>query len=97
MKNNIVDLPLVFWKNIVYSDPKREKHPEEKPISMVINSRNDTTENMNVTTNSINFYNDTMEVKNKYDEKYPLLLIQFQEVEPIIKIKQSLVLTNGFL
>ncbi|AYV78778.1 MAG: DNA directed RNA polymerase subunit L [Edafosvirus sp.] len=81
IENDVYFLPLKYWKKINYADPKREKHPDEKVIQMYISSHNDTTEIMNVTTNHIKFYQDTMEIPNKYDSKYPILLVQLRPNE----------------
>ena len=75
-------LPDKYWKNIDFSDPDRERSPEDKKkIKLVINAHNDTTSMINVTTNDVKYIEDNEEIPNKFDRKYPHLLIQLRPNE----------------
>lgn len=75
----ITDLPEKYWKNVDYSDPNREKHPEDnKLIEIYINAENDTNDYMNVMSKDCKFYIDGEESKDWFDSKYPALFIQLR-------------------
>ena len=63
-----------------FNDPNFVKYEKEKVIEIYINSYNNTPENMNVTTNDINYVEDGEPV-SKYSAKYPILLTQLRPNE----------------
>lgn len=69
-----------YWLNVDYSDPKRNKHPQEKQIDIAINVYNDTNQVKNITTNDIHYYEDGVEM-NKYNKECPILLVQLRPAE----------------
>ena len=80
--NNIFFLEDKYWKNIRYDNPEREKHPEDKKIlEFYVNTINNTNDVMNVTTNHAKIYEDGIELKEKFDSKYPSLIIKLRPGE----------------
>jgi DNA-directed RNA polymerase subunit L len=81
-----IEIPIAYlsdeyWKNIQYNNKDRIKHKNDKNIiEMYINYKNVTTSNVNVTTNDTKIYIDGDEI-NKFDNKYPHLLIQLRPQE----------------
>jgi DNA-directed RNA polymerase alpha subunit len=73
-----------YWKDINYKDPHRERHPKEIDINMYVNYMNNTDEIVSVTTNHAKFYEDDVEIKNKYDTKYPDLIIKLKPNQSFI-------------
>ncbi len=63
-----------------YDDPNYVKHEKEKILEIYINSYNNTPENINITTNDINFIEDG-EPKEKYSKKFPILITQLRPNE----------------
>jgi DNA-directed RNA polymerase subunit L len=81
IKINIPYLEDKYWKDINFSDPNRTKHPkDDNIIELYVNITNEGTTNLNVTTNHAKVYMNGDEVE-KFDEKYPLLLIQLKPNE----------------
>lgn len=71
-----------YWKNVDFRNPEREKHPDDKKILEVyINATNNTNDVMNVTTEYAKVYEDGVELKDRFDPKYPLLIIQLRPGE----------------
>lgn len=70
-----------YWKNVDYSDPKRNKHPKEKMIELSVTAYNDTNSVKNITTNHIKFYEDGEEIPQKYNKDCPILLVQLRPAE----------------
>lgn len=71
-----------YWKGIEFSNPDREKHPDDtKLLEFYVTMKNNTTDNLNVTTNDAKVFLDGNELKNKFDKKYPCLLIQLRPSE----------------
>ena len=82
IKNNIAYLPDKYWKGVEYSDPDRERHPDDsKHIELYVNGKNTTKEVMNVTTNNVKVFEDGHEVPGKFNEKFPCLIIQLRPEE----------------
>lgn len=93
--NNIMYLDDKYWKNVNYSNPDREKHPDDKKIiEIYVNAKNNTKNIMNVTTNDIKFFEDAETVSNKFNEKFPMLIIQLRPNEVFVS-KLSAVLGLG--
>jgi DNA-directed RNA polymerase subunit L len=79
-------LHLDYWLDVDYSDPERLKHSDDtKTVELVIHALNDTTgktdtdeDILNVTTDWAKYYEDNVEIKNKFDKKYPALIIKLK-------------------
>ena len=69
------------------------KYEKQKLIEVYINSYNNTPENMNITTNDINYLEDGEPVE-KYSKKYPILLVQLRPNETF-KAHMKAGLSNG--
>lgn len=81
IKINIPYLEDQYWKDVDYGDPNRIKHPNDNDIvELYVNVTNGGNSNLNVTTNHAKIIINGDEVK-KFDEKYPLLLIQLKPTE----------------
>lgn len=96
IKNNIVDFEDKYWKNVDYSDPEREVHPDDKlDVKMYIDIKNDTNDIMNVTTHDAEYYIDNESTNDvlKYDK---CLLIKLKKGESF-KCNAKLVLGIGLL
>lgn len=83
IKNDIYFLEEKYWKNVDFSDPKREIHPDEINIEASLNIYNDTNQIRNVTTNDLRFYEENNEVAFKYNTDCPILLVQLRPAETI--------------
>jgi DNA-directed RNA polymerase subunit L len=84
IKNSIYFLSEEYWKDIDYSDPNRNRHPEDKKyVEMYINVHNNTKDIMNVTTNDVKLYEDGVQV-HKFDKNYPSLIINLNPDEQFI-------------
>jgi DNA-directed RNA polymerase subunit L len=69
------------------------KYEKQKLIEVYINSYNNTPENINITTNDINYLEDGEPVE-KYSKKYPILLVQLRPNETF-KAHMKAGLSNG--
>lgn len=78
IENELFYLAPKYYQDVNYANLKREKHPKEKNIEIVVSSHNDTLDEMNVTSNHIKFIQDGTEIKDKYDKDNPVLLIQLK-------------------
>lgn len=79
--NNIIYLSDEYWKNVEFSNPNREKHPDDKKIlELYVNAKNNTADIQNITTNDCKIYLDGTEI-DKFDKKYPHLIIQLRPLE----------------
>jgi DNA-directed RNA polymerase subunit L len=76
-----------------FDDPNFVRYEKEKVIEVYINSYNNTPDNMNVTTNDINYVEDGEPV-SKYSTKYPILLTQLRPNETF-KAHMKAALSNG--
>lgn len=83
VKNDLYYLEEKYWKNVDFSDPKREIHPSEINIEAALNVYNDTNQIRNVTTNDLRFYQDNNEIPFKYNTDCPILLVQLRPAETI--------------
>jgi len=73
-------LPAKYWHNIDFSK-EREFHPQEKRIEIYINSTNTTDTVYDVTTSDIKYYEDGELVHNKYNQEFPIVLIELRPTE----------------
>lgn len=81
IKINIPYLEDKYWKDIDYGNPDRIRHPDDSDmIELYLNVTNNESTNLNVTTNHAKVYING-ETVDKFDEKYPLLLIQLKPKE----------------
>lgn len=95
IKIPVIILDDKYWKNVDYSDLNREKDPKDNlNIEMVINYRNDTNDIVNLTTNDIELYKDGENIKNRFDNKYPHLIIKLRPGE-VFKCTAKAVLGKG--
>jgi hypothetical protein len=78
---------------INFDDPNFIRYEKEKVIELYINSYNNTPDNMNVTTNDINYVEDGEPI-SKYSAKYPILLTQLRPNETF-KAHMKAALSNG--
>ncbi len=76
-----------------FNDINYVKYEKQKLIEVYINSYNNTPENMNITTNDINYLEDGEPVE-KYSKKYPILLVQLRPNETF-KAHMKAGLSNG--
>lgn len=72
-----------YWKDINFTDKEREKHPDEKLVQLYVNVHNNTPNNLNVTTNDIQFLVDGDIVNSGYNPSYPIVLVQLRPNETI--------------
>jgi DNA-directed RNA polymerase subunit L len=72
-----------YWKNVIFTDPNREKHEKEIIYEMVFNTYNDTNQVKNITTNDAKYYEDGEEINinDRYSKDCPLLIIQLRPAE----------------
>jgi DNA-directed RNA polymerase subunit L len=84
IQNKIEFLEDKYWKEINYSNPERLKHPDDKTlIEFYINTKNNTKDILNVTTNDSKMYVDGEEIK-MFDEKYPHLIVKLKPEQTFI-------------
>jgi DNA-directed RNA polymerase subunit L len=82
IENNIDFLENKFL-NVDYSDLKRERHPDEKIITVKFKSNNTEEKYKNITTNNISYYIDDNEIDNPYNQKFPFLFNYLRNGEHI--------------
>ena len=71
-----------YWRFIEYSNPDREKYEnDQKNIEIYLNIVNDSQDILNVTTNHMQVFEDGNELAEKFDPKYPHLLVQLRPKE----------------
>ena len=87
-------LPEKYWFNVDYASQEREIHDEEKSIEIYISSKNDDENIRCVTTNDIKYYEDGKEIANKYNQKFPFVLIKLRPRE-IFVCRMKAVLGTG--
>lgn len=75
IKSDIYYLPPKYWNGVDYSKDY-EKHPKEKQIEIYINSTNTTDVISRVTTSDIQYYEDGVLIRDKYNKEYPIVLIE---------------------
>lgn len=79
ISTNVSYLDDKYWRNVDFSNPGREKHQDDnKVIELYVNANNDTKENMNVTTEHVKVFENGVELKGKFDPKYPCLIVQLR-------------------
>ena len=94
LRNSIVFLPEKYWKNVDYSIKGREKYEKDTLIAeMYLNKTNDTFNNIDVTTNDLEIFEDGERV-SKYDKQHPLLLVKLRPKQSL-KFKSELMLGVG--
>lgn len=74
-KLELAYLPNEFWKNVDYTK-ERTLHPLEKQIELNLNVNNTTNSVMFATTNDIKYYEDGQLIENKYNQNYPIVLVE---------------------
>jgi DNA-directed RNA polymerase subunit L len=82
--NTTLDLDVLdnkYWKDVMYNDKNREKHPLEELILININAVNNSPSNKNITTNDIEYTYGDRKIQNKYNSECPILLIQLRPGE----------------
>lgn len=93
--SNIIFLSRKYWENVDFTDPKREKHPDDKKlIELYINAHNNTLSNLNVSINDSTMYIDGIEDKNHYTSIEPILIIQLRPNQSF-KMKAKATLAIG--
>jgi DNA-directed RNA polymerase subunit L len=96
-----IDIPITFLDDeyciaISYSDPNRIKHPNDKMnIELFVNAINNTENAINVTTNDAQVFIDG-ELVNKFDPKYPHLLVQLK-AKQVFKVRAVATLGVGLV
>ena len=71
-----------YWRGVDFKNLNNKKHPQDdKLIEIYINAKNNTSENMNVTSDHIKIYENGIELGDKFDPAYPLLIIQLRPGE----------------
>lgn len=82
VQNNVIYLPLKYYKNVNFADTKLERHPNDNTdIEFYLNSKNNGPETIKyVTTDDlkIKINNDLVDNKNIYRGKEPLTLIKLR-------------------
>lgn len=71
-----------------FADKAREKYSKEKNIEIYINAKNETSEVLNITTNDITYLEDGEPVE-KYNKKFPILLVQLRPTEVFDAVLKS--------
>ncbi|CAH6421753.1 DNA-directed RNA polymerase [uncultured virus] len=75
-------VPDKYWRYMNYGNPDRDKYPEDKKIlEMYLNITNDSQDVLNVTSNHLKIFEDGNEKAEKFDQKYPHLLVQLRPKE----------------
>lgn len=67
-----------YWNNIDYARKDRAVHKKEKNIELYVSAVNNDKKNIDITTNDIKYYEDNEQTKNKYNQKYPIVLIRLR-------------------
>lgn len=76
---NITYMDEKYWKGVDYADPEREKHPNDKTlIELYVNVTNTSNDILHVTTEHSKLFIDGVEVKDRFDQKYPMLIISLK-------------------
>ena len=97
IENKIYFLEDKYWRDIDFSDPDRTKHPDDKKLlEIYVNVHNNTNDNMDVTTEHAKVFENGVELKDKFDHKFPLLIVQLRPNE-VFSCKCVAVLGVGFM
>jgi len=95
INTDILFLPQKFWKDVDYSDKKREKFKDDNlNLDLYINITNDNSLNLNVFSDSIEYMLDGEIVDDMLSSIHPILLIQLRPNE-VFKAKLKPVLGLG--
>lgn len=79
ISNKVNYLDDQYWRNVNFANPERDKHPDDnKVLELYVNAKNDTKENMNVTTEHARLFENGVELKDKFNVKFPSLIIQLR-------------------
>lgn len=96
-----VNVPVVllndkYWRDVDYSNLEREKDPNDVIVlDLVINQKNHTDDVFNLTTNDVRLFQDGVDVSDKFDKNYPILLLKLRKGETF-KCSAKAVLGKGF-
>ena len=72
----------VFWKDVNFTNPQRVKHPQDnKVLELYVHAENTTKDILNVTTNHIKLFENGIELKDKFSQNFPHLIIQLRPGE----------------
>jgi len=71
-----------------FADKIREKYSKERNIELYINAKNETSEVLNITTNDILYFEDGKPIE-KYNKKFPILIIQLRPTEVFDAVLKS--------
>lgn len=91
---DIAYLPEKYWLDVNYSSTTRIKHASEKDIEIYVQITNDDENIKYVTTNDIQYRVDGKIIKNKYNQKYPIVLLKLKPTQSF-KCKMKAVLGIG--
>jgi DNA-directed RNA polymerase subunit L len=82
-----INVPILFlddkyWRDVDYGNLEREKDPNDIIVlDLVINQKNGTADVFNLTTNDIRLFQDGVDVSEKFDKNYPILLLKLRKGE----------------
>ena len=77
--NSIIFLPERYWRDVDYKNDQRDRHPDDtKNIEIIMNAHNDTSDNIQVTTNDMKYVEDDEIVYDKFNRKFPSLIIELR-------------------
>ena len=83
-----------YWKNVNFADPNRPVHSSEKSYELYINTKNNTADFMEVTTENLKILLDGKEIR-PYDKNFPSRIILLKPGEELIcHIKAVLCIGN---
>jgi len=77
---NLSWLDKIYYDKVNFADQTRDKHEDEQLVEIYINSENNTTDNINVTTNDVTMYVDGTKIE-PYNRKFPILIIKLRPNE----------------
>lgn len=82
---NVIDLDLIYWKDVNFKDPNRIKHPDDNiNIEYYIKGKNNTTSPiLDLTTNDlkINIDGEFVDINKYYNKDYPIPIIELRNGE----------------
>ena len=75
----VLHLDEELWREVDYSDKNRPRHENDNiNLEMVVNFRNNTVNNVSVTTNDATVYQDGENVSDKFDSNFPWLITKLK-------------------
>lgn len=80
---DIAYLPEKYWLDVNYSSTTRMKHTSEKDIEIYVQITNDDENIKYVTTNDIVYRENGKIIKNKYNQKYPIVLLKLRPMQTL--------------